>query len=493
MSLAIAAVFQLTKTFEGAIEFEVDQTTTSIRIRHPDIPRGHPIHMPKIDIESIAWLITDASDEAVAGFLSLPKWSAQGIPPKTFHVPFKFDADKELSDLPIEDWILQSPSEDHRYDHSGLGQGLMWHCVGAFASLKAELLALQTALQVCGELLRGLTVVWITDSLCSIFAIMKGGSGSLARRLVNMITTFCHDLDICLIPRWTSRDLIQSADAATKLHKNQHFCFAPDMFLPLAKYLRWNYKFSPSIDVFASCKNALCAKYISRAPEPDAWALDAFTIEGFQYDKDIWCYPTWSEFTLKRLPLCILRWNCGIALLLPAWAHTCRREVEEIASQGARWVAILTLPQSCKWLAVDDLNAISLRRPAGTNAILYILTYRGNGHRVKPAAKQLNLEPTPIHLSGMATTEGEYPHSFKIAMRRRFEMARQGNIRALTHGKSPRGGDALPIISGHNGWHSNHQTPNEDVAPLMGVDTHQKALRPLKLPKRKRNKRGPRI
>ena len=139
-----------------------------------------------------------------------------------------------------------------------------------------ELRALELALQVRGESLRGKAVRWVSDSKSAVTILTVGSMKSRCHAIAVQIWRLAHSFDINLSSAWQPRDSpeIQVCDEISKSFDSSDYKLSSADFEFLQR------KFGPfCLDLFASPSSYLfkpfCARYLCK----DAVAVDAFSVD----------------------------------------------------------------------------------------------------------------------------------------------------------------------------------------------------------------------
>ena len=178
------------------------------------------------------------------------------------------------------------PSLELRTDASKLGWGAVsegietggrWSCEEQELHINAlELLAIEYALKAFLSNIKGKHIKVLTDNTCAVSYLrnMGGIRSLLCNKIAQRIWIWCKERGIWLSVSHIPGKENEEADSKSRLFNDRtEWQLNPRVFAKVTnKFLL------PEIDLFASRLNCQVKRFVSWGPDPDAWAVDAFSI-----------------------------------------------------------------------------------------------------------------------------------------------------------------------------------------------------------------------
>jgi len=176
-----------------------------------------------------------------------------------------------------------------------------------------ELLAIQYALQSFQSEVNGKHVKILCDNTCAVSYVNKmGGSKSPeCNKIAKEIWLWCRDNNVWVTISHIPGNMNVQADAKSRIFNDRtEWTLNKSVFQNICKKL-----YKPNIDLFASRLNYQVKPFISWTPDPEAFAIDAFTVNWKQ-----WLIYAFPPFSLVQR--CLRKLDGDVAegvLIVPLW------------------------------------------------------------------------------------------------------------------------------------------------------------------------------
>jgi hypothetical protein len=129
-----------------------------------------------------------------------------------------------------------------------------------------------------------------TDSQCSV-AAMKGGARALDLRAFTLsLLHWQRASGLIVRPAWLPRELLDFQDS---LSRSSPFAEASLACVLSQQIWDWAWDAPPTIDVFASPTNAVCARFVCAVPAPGCADVDGLRVLADECER-VWCYPPFA-------------------------------------------------------------------------------------------------------------------------------------------------------------------------------------------------------
>lgn len=208
-------------------------------------------------------------------------------------------------------------------DASKSGWGVYWNSKTTFGFWSEEeknlhinlleLWAVYFGLKCLGNEYSGCNILCRVDNTTAVSVINRMGSVRFQNlnKLARMIWEWCQERDIYVFASYiNTKDNIYADKASRKTHKETEWSLADSAFIKIKLKLG-----VPVIDLFASRLNRKCTKFVSWMRDPEAYKVDAFTLNwGGLY---FYAFPPFSM--ILRVLQKIIRDNAEGIVVVPFW------------------------------------------------------------------------------------------------------------------------------------------------------------------------------
>ena len=154
-----------------------------------------------------------------------------------------------------------------------------------------ELLAIEFGLKSFAKLVQNKHVKILCDNTCAVTYIrnMGGSHSDICNDIAHRIWVWCQTYQIDItITHIAGVKNIKADEQSRKFNDATEWMLNPNIFQKLVQKT-----FLPQIDLFASRLNNQTPKFVSWKPDPEAMAIDAFSLKWNQWDK-IYIFPPFS-------------------------------------------------------------------------------------------------------------------------------------------------------------------------------------------------------
>lgn len=154
-----------------------------------------------------------------------------------------------------------------------------------------ELLAIFMALKCFAREKSKIAILLRVDNTTAISYVNRMGGIQFPHlnNLAKAIWQWCEERNLWLFASYiNTKDNKEADEESRRINPDIEWIWSSEAFCNITNYLG-----IPEIDLFASRTNAKCNSYVSWKPDPDAFAIDAFTLDWNQ-----WFFYAFPPFTL---------------------------------------------------------------------------------------------------------------------------------------------------------------------------------------------------
>ena len=180
-----------------------------------------------------------------------------------------------------------------------------------------ELLAIEYGLKSFKDEVKGKHVKVLTDNTCAVAYIknMGGSHSEQCNSVARKIWIWCKENNVWLTVAHIPGILNKEADLKSrKFNDDTEWKLEPKIFQKISDTLG-----KPDIDMFASRLNYQFKPFVSWHPDPEAFAIDAFTVKWNQ--NLIYLFPPFSQ--IQRVLKKLKKEEAEGVLILPLWTTAC--------------------------------------------------------------------------------------------------------------------------------------------------------------------------